>query len=246
MYRLGNGNYLLGTGTGVFEVEPVTGIVVQQERPGSARYIELVRAPQGPGDADIDLLPASFTDTVLVGAAVSESLFVGNVGTAPLLFGLHGDQAWISPSPDTGAVPAAATDTAIVTLDAAGLIPGNYAGNLTVVSNDPDEPVLVLPVILVVEEPPSGCVYVPGDINNNGQANGIDVTFGVAFLKGGAVPPVDCNPPCTEVPTDFYAAMDVNGNCAANGIDITFFVAYLKSLQPALLHCQNCPPVTRD
>jgi len=38
--------------------------------------------------------------------------------------------------------------------------------------------------------------------------------------------------------------MDVNGSCSANGIDITFFVAYLKQLQPALLFCQSCPPVT--
>jgi len=86
------------------------------------------------------------------------------------------------------------------------------------------------------------CRYLPGDINGNGQANGIDVTYGVSYLKGGNPPPNECNPPCMNQPDPFYAAMDVNGNCTANGIDITYFVSYLKGQQPALLYCQDCPP----
>jgi hypothetical protein len=86
------------------------------------------------------------------------------------------------------------------------------------------------------------CDYVVGDINGNGQANGIDVTYGVAFLKGGNPPPIDCNPPCSSQPDPFYAAGDVNGNCAFNGIDITFFVAYLKGGPNPLTFCLDCPP----
>jgi plastocyanin len=90
----------------------------------------------------------------------------------------------------------------------------------------------------------SGCIYVPGDINGNGSANGIDVTFGVSYFKGGNPPPRDCGNPVGPCPqgSPFYAAGDVNGNCAFNGIDVTFYVAYLKGLQPALLHCSSCPP----
>jgi hypothetical protein len=91
-----------------------------------------------------------------------------------------------------------------------------------------------------------GCNYVAGDINGNGSANGIDVTFGVSYFKGGTPPPVNCgNPvgPCPQA-SPFYAAGDVNGNCAFNGIDITFYVAYLKGLQPALRNCETCPPAT--
>jgi len=84
------------------------------------------------------------------------------------------------------------------------------------------------------------CRYFPGDINGNDQANGIDVTYGVSYLKGGSAPRDSCDCPPTAFP--FYAAMDVNGNCAANGIDITYFVAYLKGQQPALLFCADCPP----
>jgi len=92
--------------------------------------------------------------------------------------------------------------------------------------------------------PAGGCDYVPGDINGNGSPNGIDVTYGVAYLKGGGAPRDSCN--CPPIGFPFYAAMDVNGNCAANGIDITFFVAYLKQMQPAILHCIDCPPARRD
>ena len=87
-----------------------------------------------------------------------------------------------------------------------------------------------------------GCDYVVGDINGSGSANGVDVVYGVMYLKGGDVPPdsCDCRP---EVPgAAFYASGDVNGNCAFNGIDITYFVTYLKGQQAALLFCPDCPP----
>jgi hypothetical protein len=93
---------------------------------------------------------------------------------------------------------------------------------------------------------PSNCVYRPGDINGNGATNGIDVTYGVGFFKGGPVPPNNCgNPvgPCPQA-SPFYAAGDVNGSCVFNGIDITFFVGFLKGQQPALLNCPTCPPAT--
>ncbi len=91
---------------------------------------------------------------------------------------------------------------------------------------------------------PIGCNYIPGDINGNGQFNGIDIVFAVSFLKGGSAPPSagDCNPPCTSLSDPFYAAMDVNGNCQVNGIDITFLIAYIKGLQPEIRFCPICPP----
>jgi WD40 repeat protein len=245
-YRLGNGNLLISGTNGIFEITPGSGAIVNSISINYCGLIELVEGPTTGETSDINLTPSSFTDTVQAGGSVSESLLVANLGAAQLIYGLHGDQTWINASPDTGNVPGAARDTIIVVLNAASLTPGSYGGNITVVSNDPDEAVVVLPVTLVVEEPSSGCQYVAGDINGNGSANGIDVTFGVAFFKGGTPPPIDCNPPCVGVADPFYAAGDVNGNCAFNGIDITFYVAYLKGLQPALLFCQSCPPPARN
>jgi hypothetical protein len=85
----------------------------------------------------------------------------------------------------------------------------------------------------------SGCPYILGDINGNGAANGIDVTYGVVYFKGGPPPPVSC-PSCPET-APFYAAGDVNGNCVFNGIDISYYVVYLKG-GPALHSCADCPP----
>lgn len=84
------------------------------------------------------------------------------------------------------------------------------------------------------------CVYIPGDIGGNGSVNGIDVVFGVNYLKGGIPPTTQCDM-CPQ-PIPFYAAGDVNGSCAFNGIDITFFVNYLKGSVPDLLFCPSCPP----
>jgi hypothetical protein len=87
---------------------------------------------------------------------------------------------------------------------------------------------------------PGGCEYIPGDVNGVAPANGIDVTYGVAYFKGGNPPPVRCDM-CPQTPP-FYAALDVNGSCSTNGIDITYFVAFLKGGAP-LMYCPTCPPI---
>ena len=102
-------------------------------------------------------------------------------------------------------------------------------------------PRVSFPTLYVQRQYEFGCEYLPGDINGNGSANGIDVSYAVGFLKGAALPVIDCNPPCTELSNPFYAAMDVNGTCSVNGIDITYFVVYLKG-GPALSYCPSCPP----
>lgn len=84
-----------------------------------------------------------------------------------------------------------------------------------------------------------GCQYTPGDINGMPPANGIDVTYGVTYLKGGPVPPITCDM-CPPNPP-FYAAMDVNGSCSTNGLDVTYFVGFLKG-GPGLIYCPACPP----
>ncbi len=93
---------------------------------------------------------------------------------------------------------------------------------------------------IAMVHPPVGpnCQYVPGDINGNGAANGLDVTYGVNYFKGGSEPPYSCE--CTTNNTWFVAA-DVNGSCAFNGLDITYLVQYYRG-GPGLLYCADCPP----
>jgi hypothetical protein len=81
------------------------------------------------------------------------------------------------------------------------------------------------------------CDYVVGDINGNGAFNGIDVSYGVGYFKGGALPPYSCD--CNG--STWYVAGDVNGNCSFNGIDITYAVTYFKG-GPNPIPCPACAP----
>ncbi len=83
-----------------------------------------------------------------------------------------------------------------------------------------------------------GCDYVVGDVNGSDTYNGLDITYGVAFFKGGANP--QCAP-CAPCP-DWNYCGDVNGSCSYNGLDITYGVAYFKG--GALpIPCSDCPPI---
>ena len=71
--------------------------------------------------------------------------------------------------------------------------------------------------------------FVPGDVNANGEVNGIDVVYLVSYLKGGPAPP------------DPILRADANGNCAVNGLDAVYLVAYLKGAgEPPVLG--DCGP----
>ena len=82
------------------------------------------------------------------------------------------------------------------------------------------------------------CDYETGDINYSGNLNGLDVTFGVAYFKGGSAPPYECE--CTPGNT-WHVAGDVNGSCSFNGLDITYLVGYFKG-GIEVMPCPDCPP----
>jgi hypothetical protein len=82
------------------------------------------------------------------------------------------------------------------------------------------------------------CIYVLGDANGSGNFNGLDVTYGVAYFKGGPPPPYSCDCPPHNT---WFVAGDVNGSCSFNGLDVTYMVAYLKGGPPPQ-PCGDCPP----
>jgi hypothetical protein len=83
-----------------------------------------------------------------------------------------------------------------------------------------------------------GCDYVVGDANSSGTFNGLDVTYGVAYFKGGPPPPFICE--CPPHGT-WYVSGDVNASCSYNGLDITYAVSYFKG-GPSPNPCAACPP----
>lgn len=88
--------------------------------------------------------------------------------------------------------------------------------------------------------PVSDCDYAAGDLNHSSVFNGIDVTFAVAYFKGGVTPPYSCF--CHGAV--WYVEGDFNGDCQFNGNDITRMVGYLKGYWlPGW--CPDCPPTRR-
>ena len=83
-----------------------------------------------------------------------------------------------------------------------------------------------------------GCSYIVGDVNGSDSYNGLDVTFGVSFFKGGA------EPLCGECPVcpDWWYCGDVNGSCTYNGLDITYGVSYFKG-GAGPNPCEDCAPL---
>jgi hypothetical protein len=82
-----------------------------------------------------------------------------------------------------------------------------------------------------------GCDYVVGDVNGTDSYNGLDVTYGVNFFKGGALPLCPDCPPCNS----FYYCGDVNATCSYNGLDVTYGVNYFKG-GDGPIPCSDCPP----
>jgi hypothetical protein len=178
VYRLGNGNFLYTSSSGVIEVEPGTGNQVEIEHTGSGRFIEL---------------------------------FVLEGGTAPTGRCCYNDNA-------------ACVDTNEAACTALG---GNWDAGL----NCTDNPC------------PTGgdCDYVTGDVNGSDSYNGLDITYGVNYFKGGS-DPLCPNGSCPIPPCDaFFYCGDVNGSCSYNGLDITYGVAFFKG-GSAPINCPDCPP----
>ncbi|OQX91575.1 MAG: hypothetical protein B6D58_07405 [candidate division Zixibacteria bacterium 4484_95] len=148
---------------------------------------------------------------------------------------------WLSVEPDAGWIEPYSGDTVDVILDAAELEDGEYSGQITISSNDPDNPTLEIPVTLFVGTI-HGCDYMPGDINGDDEVTGSDVTYGVLYFKGLGNPPQDS---CWDdsSSTWLYAGGDVNGNCRFSGSDVSFLVAYFKGYNPELQYCPRIPPI---
>ncbi|BAS27042.1 PKD domain-containing protein [Limnochorda pilosa] len=68
--------------------------------------------------------------------------------------GLGSIGSWLSWEPESGTVPAGGSVAITVTVDAARLAPGDQRGSVALVTNDPENPLIVVPVNLHVAAPP--------------------------------------------------------------------------------------------
>ncbi|MGC8875329.1 MAG: PKD domain-containing protein, partial [Chloroflexia bacterium] len=65
------------------------------------------------------------------------------------------DVPWLSEDPTSGTVNPGTCQVVAVTFDATGMAPGDYFASLRIESNDPDEPVVTVPVTMTVDAPAS-------------------------------------------------------------------------------------------
>ena len=86
-----------------------------------------------------------------------------NVGDADLDWSLAENTAvpWLSEDPTSGTLIPDACVTVDVMFDSTGMLPGDYLSSLDITSNDPDEPLINLPVSLEVIEEPNLFIYLP-------------------------------------------------------------------------------------
>ncbi|OGC92538.1 MAG: hypothetical protein A2W25_07540 [candidate division Zixibacteria bacterium RBG_16_53_22] len=155
------------------------------------------------------------------------------------IYGGPTDLSWISLGSSSGVILPDSTEVVDITFDTDSLAPGAYEAILNLRSNDPNNLLYQIPILLEVTI--GGCAYESGDINNDSQTNGLDCVFLVNYFKGGQVPPVSCE--CGNGGL-VYAAADVNGNCRVNGADMVYLLRCLRGLAVPRA-CPDCPPSSR-
>ncbi len=110
---------------------------------------------------DIDIAPTTLSSTQTPDEIEVEPFTISNLGTADLIWsvveGLSAggciptDLPWISVAPDSGTTSPGGDQHIDISFDSAGLAVGIYTGELCIPSDDPDEPMLVVPLTLMVE-----------------------------------------------------------------------------------------------
>ncbi|MEA2031347.1 MAG: hypothetical protein U9N55_07120, partial [candidate division Zixibacteria bacterium] len=119
---------------------------------------------------------------------------------------------WLWVEPSGGLVEPYSQATVDVHFDAIDLENGSYTGQMSITTNDPLNPALVLPVTLGVQS------FICGDVNGNGEEPNVsDITYLVTYLfNGGPPPPVLAAADCDGV-----------GGDEVNVSDVTYLVTYL-------------------
>jgi hypothetical protein len=161
---------------------------------------------------DIRLTQTPINRTLLLGDIDTVYLPLGNAGNAQLNYSLSFDPHWLAITPVTGFVGPGLIDTLDIVV--IGHLLGDTTTFLSVSTNDPNRPLITIPVNLTV----TGSAIIPGDANNSGTVNGIDVIYLVNYLKG-----------LGPAPSPLLLG-DSNGSCDVNGIDVTYLVNYLKGI----------------
>ena len=103
---------------------------------------------------DIEVEPLSIAFVLPEGGATCDTLLISNLGGAELNWTLTEACEWLTAAPDAGTVPLGGAQEVLACADASGLVAGNYQCDVTIGSDDPDEPEVLVDVSLEVQVPP--------------------------------------------------------------------------------------------
>ncbi len=108
------------------------------------------------GASAIEVMPESLTETLDEGETDVQELTITNNGTASLTFSaivnFNEGSGWLSVAPAFGSVAVGESNTVYATFNATGLESGIYTATINFNSNDPNNPVVGIPVELIVNE----------------------------------------------------------------------------------------------
>lgn len=134
--------------------------------PDENQFIGAAENPQGDwvsflmifqaGASAIEIMPESLTENLDEGETAVQELAITNNGTASLTYSAivaYGEgSGWLSVAPAFGSVPVGESSIVNATFNAMGLESGIYTATINFNSNDPNNPVVGIPVELTVNE----------------------------------------------------------------------------------------------
>ena len=127
-----------------------TGSPAARSPPVRGRHPSRCSASTGTGNALQSLAAAPFAPIIDLGPQDLPFVIEGSASACDTPSNLP----WVSVNPAAGTTAPAATTVVDVTFDSTGLLPGLYEGLLCVNSNDPDTPLVEVPVALTVDSMP--------------------------------------------------------------------------------------------
>jgi len=134
------------------------------------------------------------------------------------------NQGWLSEDPRSGFLDPGESTVVNAIIDATDLENGVYTADIIILSNDPDEDSIAIPVTLTV-----GISYIAGDANGDGEVNSADLAYLANFLFGGGPSP------------DPMLAGDANGDCEVTTVDLVYLANYLFNGGPPPQYCNGRP-----
>jgi uncharacterized repeat protein (TIGR01451 family) len=177
---------------------------------GYLDVLELATQNCASAEPNIGVTPTSLNTTLYPDTNFEAYLTIENSGNATLDWAISDDATWMSELPVSGTLIPGDSTIVAVTFDSEGLTRGVYSAELKLNSDDPDQPVIIVPVTLTVIAPelmlispsldvtlfPDETVTITATFKNIGDADLVwSISDNVDWLSelpsGSTIPPGD-------------------------------------------------------